>query len=177
MRQFIKFVAALSVSFAPLAAMAGGIDASRVHPASVEPLAVEPLPLRKPPVRDLPLAVVAGLPQGFATSPAVPDAARAALANVGRNGTKEKIRLIRSAPSGGPDTRRLQIVYDAARPEAAEDWLAFLGGTLPQDHPGFAVRATEAARSLAPGSCLSVGSGAVFCGTVAERLRTMAAKG
>lgn len=174
MRHLNMIVAALIACATPLAADAEG--AARALPVSMEPLAAAPVPLRKPPLGSLPLAVVAGLPQGFtaAAPQALPDAARRALTGANPRMTKEKIRLIRSAPAGGPDLSRLHIVYDAADPGAAADWQAFLNGVLPESHPGFAVRSIEATRGLEPGSCLSVQSGAIFCGASAERLRDMA---
>lgn len=144
-------------------------------PASLAPVETPDAPLQKPTAERVPLSVIAGLPQGFDAPdrPGALDAAALAL-HAGTGAARAKIELIRSAPVGKPDPGRYHIVYDAASPAAAPDWLAYRAGDLPETHPGFAVRRAEEARGLTPGSCLSVQSGEVFCGPVADRLRAMA---
>ncbi len=183
--RFLTLVAAVMVAgTAPVAAQAGEpVDAlGPKGAAEVEPMeaALEmPLPrhsgARATPRDPLPLSTIAGMPQRFRSSQ---DTQRFGQAHRLYSDTialdaKAKVMLVRSAPMGGADFGRLQIVYDAARPETADDWRAFLGGELAVDHPGYPVRAVEAARGLVPGSCLSVQSGDVVCGAPAERLRAM----
>lgn len=143
------------------AALAFGLGAGAAmaqEGRSVQPLHVALAPMAAP-----------GVPDGSGA----PDAAARAMRAGARTATA-KIGLIRSAPPGKPDPGRYHIVYDAAFPGTAPDGPAYRAGDLPASHPGYPVRRAEEMRGLAPGSCLSVQSGEVFCGPVAERLRAMA---
>ncbi len=65
-----------------------------------------------------------------------------------------------------------QVRFDGITPDAAQQWSQMRDGTLAKDHFAYKVRSAEVSKNLAPGSCLEVASGKVYCEKIANMIRT-----
>ena len=65
----------------------------------------------------------------------------------------------------------LIITYDSAASQSTADAAEYEAGKLRETHPGYAVQVHEYGNWLAPGTCLQLRNGKMFCGKEADTIR------